>query len=82
LPGSVADGFDDWLSANGYMPGSRKFSIRFLRRADADFRKRGIRNVADLSGAILYDSWRGLIGRFPNEAGTVRTLARYLTPSE
>ena len=78
LLGSVADGFDDWLSANGYTPGSRKCSIRFLRRADADFRKRGVRNVADLSGAILYDSWRGLIRRFPNEAGTVRTLARYL----
>src|SRR5580693_2078744 len=78
LLGSFADGFDDWLSANGYTPGSRKFSIRFLRRADADFRKRGVRNIPDLSLAILYDSWRSLIRRFPNEAGTVRTLARYL----
>ena len=31
LLGSVADGFDDWLTASGYTPGSRKFSFRFLR---------------------------------------------------
>ena len=32
----------------------------------------------ELSRAILYDSWRDLIEVFPNNAGTVRTLARYL----
>jgi integrase/recombinase XerD len=78
LLGSVADGFDDWLTASGYTPGSRKFSIRFLRHADADLLKRGVRKVTELSRSILYDSWHDLIKVFPNEAGTVRTLARYL----
>lgn len=78
LLGSVADGFDDWLTASGYTPGSRKFSIRFLRHADSDLRKRGVREIAELSRPILFDSWRGLINVFPNHAGTVRTLARYL----
>lgn len=78
LLGSVADGFDDWLAANGYTPGSREFSIRFLPHADADLRKRGVREIAKLSRPILYDSWRDLIKDFPNHAGTVRTLARYL----
>ena len=78
LLGSVADGFDDWLATSGYTPGSRKFSIRFLVHADADLRKRGVRELAELTRPILYDSWRDLIKAFPNDAGTVRTLARYL----
>ena len=78
LFGSVADGFDDWLATSGYTPGSRKFSIRFLVHADADLRKRGVRKLTELTRPILYDSWRDLIKAFPNEAGTVRTLARYL----
>ena len=78
LLGSAADGFEDWLAENGYTPKSRKFSIRFLRDADEDLRKRGVRDVATLSRSILYDSWRDLIRVFPNHAGTVRALARYL----
>ncbi len=78
LFGSVADGFDDWLATSGYTPGSRKFSIRFLVHADADLRKRGVRKLTELTRPILYDSWRDLIKVFPNEAGTVRTLAQYL----
>src|SRR5664279_932549 len=78
LFGSVADGFDDWLATSGYTPGSRKFSIRFLVQADADLRKRGVRKLTELTRPILYDSWRDLIKTFPNEAGTVRTVARYL----
>ena len=78
LLGPVADGFDDWLAANGYTPGSREFAIRFLIHADADLRKRVVRDVSNLSRAILYDSWRDLIKVFPNNAGTIRTLARYL----
>jgi integrase/recombinase XerD len=78
LLGSAADGFDDWLAANGYTPGSREFSIRFLIHADADLRKRGVRDIAKLSRSILYDSWRDLIQVFPNHAGTLRAMARYL----
>lgn len=78
LLGSIADGFDDWLAASGYTLGSREFSVRFLEHADADLRKRGAHDVAELSRSILYDSRRDLIKIFPNHAGTVRTLARYL----
>ena len=78
LLGSVADGFGDWLAAGGYTPESQKFSIRFLVHADADLRKRGVREVTGLSGPILYDSWRDLLKTFPHHAGTVRTLAGFL----
>lgn len=78
LLGPVADGFGDWLAADGYTPGSQKFAIRFLIHADADLRKRGVHEVTGLSRPVLYDSWRDLIKTFPNHAGTVRTLARYL----
>lgn len=78
LLGSVADGSEDWLTARGYTRGSREFSIRFLPHADADLRKRGVLEIADLTRPVLYDSWRSLIKVFPENAGTVRTLARYL----
>ena len=30
LLGPIIDGFDDWLAASGYTPGSREFAIRML----------------------------------------------------
>ncbi len=78
LLGSIADGFDDWLASSGYTPRSRKFSIRFLKDADEDLLKRGVREITALSRPILYESWRDLIRVFPNHAGTLRTMARYL----
>ncbi len=78
LLGPITDGFDDWLVANGYTPGSREFAIRILPRVDADLRRR-VRDVAGLTHAILHACWRKLIKIFPTNAGTVRSLERYLT---
>ena len=39
LLGPIADGFDDWLAANGYTLGSREFAIRMLPHVDADLRR-------------------------------------------
>jgi len=39
LLGPIADGFDDWLAANGYTTGSRKYAIRMLPYVDNDLRK-------------------------------------------
>jgi integrase/recombinase XerD len=79
LLGSIADGFDDWLAVNGYTLGSRKFAIRMLPHVDADLRRRKVRAVPALTHATLHASWRRLIERFPTNAGTVRSLERYLT---
>ena len=38
LLGPIADGFDDWLAANGYTTGSRKYAIRMLPYVDNDLR--------------------------------------------
>jgi hypothetical protein len=38
LLGPIIDGFDDWLAASGYTPGSREFAIRMLPHVDADLR--------------------------------------------
>jgi len=78
LLGPIADGFDDWLAASGYTPGSREFSIRMLPHVDADLRRR-IPNAASLTHATLHACWRDLIKVFPRHAGTVRALGRYLT---
>jgi integrase/recombinase XerD len=79
LLGSIADGFDDWLTMNGYTPGSRKFAIRMLPHVDADLRRRKVRSVPALTHSTLHASWRHLITRFPTNAGTVRSLEHYLT---
>jgi len=79
LLGSIADGFDDWLAVNGYTPGSRKFAIRMLPHVDADLRRRKVRAVHVLTHSTLHASWRHLMKRFPTNAGTVRSLERYLT---
>jgi integrase/recombinase XerD len=78
LLGPIADGFDDWLAASGYTPGSREFSIGMLPHVDADLRRRRIPNVASLTHATLHACWRDLIKVFPTNAGTVRALERYL----
>jgi integrase/recombinase XerD len=79
LLGPIIDGFDDWLAASGYTPGSRKFAIRMLPHVDVDLRRRRARHVASLTPAMLHACWRALIKTFPTNAGTVRSLARYLT---
>ena len=79
LLGPIVDGFDDWLAANGYTVGSRKYAIRMLPHVDNDLRKRKARTVAKLNHATLHASWRHLIKRFPMNAGTVRSLECYLT---
>src|SRR5260221_10633508 len=79
LLGSIGDGFDDWLAVNGYTPGSRRFAIRKLPHVDADLRRRKVRAIAALTHLTLQASWRHLIKLFPTNAGTVRSLERYLT---
>jgi integrase/recombinase XerD len=79
LLGPITDGFDDWLAANAYPRGSRKFAIRMLPHVDADLRRRRACEVANLTHVTLHACWRDLIKVFPTNAGTVRTLERYLT---
>lgn len=78
LLGPVADGFDDWLAANGYTRSSRKHAIQVLWHVDADLRRRRIDEVAGLTHALLNDCWRDRNKLFPGDAGTVRALERYL----
>jgi len=78
LLGPITDGFDDWLATSGYTPGSREFAIRMLPHVDSDLRRRRVRDVASLTHATLDACWRSLIKVFPTNAGTVRSLERYL----
>jgi integrase/recombinase XerD len=78
LLGSIADGFDDWLAASGYTLSSRRFAMRMLPHMDADLRRREVGAVQALTHATLHASWRHLIKQFPLNAGTVRSLQRYL----
>ena len=76
--GPIVNGFDDWLSANGYTRSSREYSIRILPRVDAELRRHQIDDVAKLTHPVLHDSWKTLIKICPHGAGTVRALERYL----
>ena len=78
LLGFIADGFDDWLVSNGYTQLSRKGAICELRHVDADLRRRRIKEIPNLTRAVLHDCWRSLIQKFPHRAATVRALERYL----
>jgi integrase/recombinase XerD len=78
--GPITDGFDDWLAANGFTRGSRKFSIRMLPRADVILRRR-VNEVAQLTHPVLHDCWKALMKVYPCGAGTVHTLERYLIAS-
>jgi integrase/recombinase XerD len=78
LLGQIADGFDDWLVADGYTRESRRKMIRMLRYVDADLRRRHVKKFGNLTHSILHDCWRTLIKTYPTLAGTVTTLERYL----
>ena len=55
--GCVADGFDDWLAANGYTRVSRQNSIRKLPHVEAELRRRAIallKSGTDLSTISHY----------------------------
>ena len=76
--GPIVNGFDDWLSANGYTRSSREYSIRTLPRVDAELWRRQIDDVAKLTHPILHNCWKLLMKTCPERAGTVRSLERYL----
>jgi integrase/recombinase XerD len=76
--GPIVNGFDDWLSANGYTRGSREFSIRILPRVDAELRRRQIDDVAKLTHPVLHNCWKRLMKTRPEGAGAVQSLERYL----
>jgi site-specific recombinase XerD len=78
LLGPVADGFDDWLAANGYTRVSRQNSIRMLPHVDAELRRRQVKELANLTHVVLRGCWRTLRKDRPFSARTVRTLERYL----
>lgn len=78
LLGPITDGFDDWLAANGFTRGARKYSIRMLRFVDASLRRRRVDQIAKLNHAVLGSCWKALMKVYPSGAGTVHTLERYL----
>jgi integrase/recombinase XerD len=78
LLGPIADGFDDWLSANGFTRGSRELSINLLPLVDKDLRRRRVDAVVKLNHTVLGDCWKGLKKRYSCRAGTIHTLERYL----
>ena len=78
LLGPVADGFDDWLAANGYTRVSRTKSIRMLPHVDAELRHRQVKEVANLTQPVLHACWGTVRKTCPSAARTVRALERYL----
>jgi integrase/recombinase XerD len=78
LLGLVADGFDDWLTVNGYTRVSRQNTIRMLPHVDATLRHRRVKEVAYITHAVLHDCWRTVLETHPCKTRTVRTLERYL----
>lgn len=78
LLGPIADSFDDWLVSNRYTQLSRERAICELAHVDAQLRCRQIKEIPNLTLAILDDCWGSLIKKHPRRASTVRSLERYL----
>jgi integrase/recombinase XerD len=79
LLGPIADGFDDWLAANGYTQFSRKRTICELPHVNAELRRRRIKQIPNLTLAVLNDCWGSFIKKKHfYRAATVRALERYL----
>jgi integrase/recombinase XerD len=78
LLGPIADRLDGWLATTGYTRGSRKGLILRLPQVDADLRRRGVKQLADLTLPVLRDSCCTLRKPHPFRARTVRILERYL----
>jgi hypothetical protein len=49
-----------------------------LPHVDADLRRCRIRDLSDLTHVVLHACWRRLIKVYPTQAGSVRSLERYL----
>jgi site-specific recombinase XerD len=81
LLGPIADGFDDWLSSQGYTRWSRGFAIRMLPRIDADLRRRHVCEVSSLTHEMFFRCWSNLDRAFPDRAGTAWRLEEYLIAS-
>jgi len=78
LLGPIAEGLDDWLAANGYTQGSRRNSMFMLPHVDTELRRRGVKQLADLTLQVLRDSGDILRRTNPVNARPVRALERYL----
>jgi hypothetical protein len=75
LLGGVADGFDDWLAANGYTRVSRQNSIRMLPHVEAELRRRQVKELANLAQPVLRNCWRTLLKNRPC-SGPLRDRAK------
>jgi len=53
--------------------------VAMLPHVDADLRHRKVRGCSSTTHSTLHASWRHLIKLFPANAGTVRSMERYLT---
>ncbi len=76
--GQIADALDDWLATIGYTRGSRVGSLVMLPYVDAELRRRGVEQLADLTVPVLHDSWRTLHKTYPVSAKTARSLEQFL----
>src|SRR5712692_2408589 len=77
LLGAIADGFDTWLSGQGYRRGSRRQQARALVGIDRDLRRQGHRQWQSLRQADLEACYLRHRRRDPTAAGTVRALLRF-----
>src|SRR5438105_9467015 len=79
LLGAIADGFDDSLANSGYTESSRRDAMRMLKRADAVLRHRHTVSLANMPHCAFDACWRELKKTHPCNAGTVRSVERYLS---
>lgn len=79
LLGAIADGFDDSLANGGYTESSRRDAMRMLKRADAVLRRLHAVSLANMPHSAFDACWRELKKTRPCQAGTVRSVERYLS---
>ena len=81
LLGSLMDSYATWLLDQQYTWRSGRYELRMAARVCAYWKRRSILRIEDLHEQHLDDCHRLFRRKFPDEAGSVKVLARFLMAS-
>jgi integrase/recombinase XerD len=79
LFGAVMNDFSDWLEQEGYTRRSRRLTIRMIAWMDTYLRQRRVKRLQELTPEVMHSCWKALQRRWPQAAGTVHVMERFLT---
>jgi len=77
--GPLMDRYAGWLQEQQYTHRSTQYELRMAARVCGFLKRRGIEGIEDVRAQDFEDCYTMFRRRFPDEAGAVRVLSRFLT---